>query len=176
MKTDEKGWLIERVDGGRHEWWTGRGEGRAALTAFNHEHGQAVRFARFEDAEVVRCWLLGSLRGLTSTLHMWAQSPSAREAGCVSADPTQPDGEIKSEQPVDSLRALVEKLTTLEAKWRSSANKVAPIRGVPLFERDERKYNTLMDCADELESALSVLKGQPREQEEQDDTQIGRSR
>ena len=50
-------------------------------------------------------------------------------------------------------------LRQLIAKWRTSADRVAPRRGVPLFERNEFKYNTLMDCADELEAVLASLIG-----------------
>lgn len=50
---DERGWLIENA---RNEYWDGRQVGDAAL--FIRDANDALRFSRFDDAEVVRCWLL----------------------------------------------------------------------------------------------------------------------
>jgi 5-methylcytosine-specific restriction protein A len=50
---DETGWLIETA---RQTYWDGRAVGREAY--FTATPWDACRFARFEDAEIVRCWLL----------------------------------------------------------------------------------------------------------------------
>lgn len=66
-KESETGWLIES---GATTWWDGRNAGDYAT--FTADPNDAVRFARFEDAEVVRCWLLKPIsRLLRSTEHMW---------------------------------------------------------------------------------------------------------
>ena len=49
-------------------WWTGRG---AAM--FSGDANEAMRFARFEDAERARAWLVerGISRGCKSTERLW---------------------------------------------------------------------------------------------------------
>lgn len=65
--TDETAWLIEN---GRQEWWDGRAAGSKAY--FTKDHSEAMRFARFEDAERARCWLLEPIAAhLRSTEHVW---------------------------------------------------------------------------------------------------------
>lgn len=49
----DRGWLIETA---RNEYWDGRQIGDDAV--FICDAHEACRFARFEDAEAVRCWLL----------------------------------------------------------------------------------------------------------------------
>jgi hypothetical protein len=49
----ESFWLIET---GRQTYWDGRHVQEEAF--FTSKIEDAVRFARFEDAEIVRCWLL----------------------------------------------------------------------------------------------------------------------
>lgn len=63
----ETAWLIEN---GRQEWWDGRVAGVYAV--FTKDHSEAMRFARFEDAERARCWLLQPITAhLRSTEHVW---------------------------------------------------------------------------------------------------------
>ena len=65
---DELGWLIETA---RTTYWDGHG---TDFNSFTDDPNRAVRFARFEDAEVVRCWLLDDIKlFLRSTEHMWPQ-------------------------------------------------------------------------------------------------------
>lgn len=52
-----RGWLIETA---RNEYWDGRQIGDDAN--FVHDANEGCRFARFEDAEVVRCWLLEKIQ------------------------------------------------------------------------------------------------------------------
>jgi hypothetical protein len=67
MLPDETAWLIES---GAGEWWDGRTSGSEAT--FTRDANDAVRFARFEDAERVRCWVLAPIsRLLRATEHMW---------------------------------------------------------------------------------------------------------
>lgn len=68
MNNREAGWLIET---GRQTYWDGRQIGDAAV--FVPDANQAVRFARFEDAEIARCWLLEKSGGqrLRSSEHIF---------------------------------------------------------------------------------------------------------
>lgn len=65
----ETGWLIETA---RQTYWDGRQVGSKAC--FTPNASEACRFARYEDAELVRCWLLEGRSGaqtLRSTQHMF---------------------------------------------------------------------------------------------------------
>ena len=62
----EIGWLIESA--GRREYWTGNSKIDFKL-AFG-KHDEAVRFARFQDAERVRLTILNN-PDLISTEHVW---------------------------------------------------------------------------------------------------------
>ncbi len=53
LAAGERGWLIETA---RNEYWDGKKIGDDAM--FVRNANEACRFARFEDAEAVRCWLL----------------------------------------------------------------------------------------------------------------------
>ena len=66
MELDNLGWMIE--GGGSVKWWDGRG-----VDTFSADPNEGVRFARFEDAERVRCWLLKpEIRDFCkSTQHKW---------------------------------------------------------------------------------------------------------
>jgi len=69
-------WLIETA---RQTWWDGRKVGEYA--SFTDKPGDALRFARFKDAERVRCWLLERQSGpdvLRSTEHIFC-SPATDE-------------------------------------------------------------------------------------------------
>lgn len=62
---DERGWLIEA----NGSYWDGRGVGP---DGFHDDPNQAVRFARFEDAERVKYHVLGQWAfALRSTEHSW---------------------------------------------------------------------------------------------------------
>ena len=62
----ELGWLIETGD---HNYWNGR---YANSDGFTHNPNDAVRFARFEDAERVLFGLLESYKVfLVSRQHSW---------------------------------------------------------------------------------------------------------
>ena len=64
---DESGWLIENA---RQEWWDGKRGG--SLANFTKDHNYAMRFARFGDAEIARCYLLEPISHLLRcTEHMW---------------------------------------------------------------------------------------------------------
>lgn len=70
---DETGWLIESASPqGVPQYWDGRRD-----NSFTIDANEAVRFARFEDAERVRAWmLLYSIRNhCRSVLHGWAPAP-----------------------------------------------------------------------------------------------------
>lgn len=63
----EVGWVIET---GRTTYWDGRQAGRNAH--FTGDPDEAMRFARFEDAERARCWLLEEQSAmLRSSEHVW---------------------------------------------------------------------------------------------------------
>lgn len=63
---NEVGWLIETA---RTTYWDGRGLDEHCFT---DNHNDAVRFSRFQDAEVIRCWFLGKIGfSLRSTWHRW---------------------------------------------------------------------------------------------------------
>ena len=63
-------WMIET---GRQTWWNGRGNTAAYFTDKPQE---AIHFARFQDAEVIRCWLLDGLSEmLRATEHMDIEVP-----------------------------------------------------------------------------------------------------
>lgn len=69
-------WMIE-ADG---TWWTGRA---ADSTAFSKDPNEGVRFARFEDAERVKHWLLEKHAfALRSTEHVWMDSGRERCSEC----------------------------------------------------------------------------------------------
>ncbi len=57
LDAGERGWLIETA---QNTYWDGRQIGDDAC--FVRDANEACRFARFEDAEVVRCWLLEKLQ------------------------------------------------------------------------------------------------------------------
>lgn len=60
------GWLIETGD---HKYWNGR---TADATGFTDDPNEAVRFARFEDAERIIHWLLEQYKVfLCSRQHSW---------------------------------------------------------------------------------------------------------
>lgn len=61
----ELGWLIETQ---KQTYWDGQGIGKSS---FRESPNDAIRFARFQDAEVVRCQLLGHLESLRSIEHQW---------------------------------------------------------------------------------------------------------
>lgn len=64
----EIAWVIEC--GAEPLYWDGRS---TSASAFVRKHDEAVRFARFEDAERVRCWLFRDFGfALRSTQHGWA--------------------------------------------------------------------------------------------------------
>lgn len=76
LDAGERGWLIETA---RNEYWDGRQAGdEATFERYAHE---GCRFARFEDAEVVRCWLLEKNPGrgrLRSTKHVFLNTKDSR--------------------------------------------------------------------------------------------------
>lgn len=62
---EESGWVIE-ADG---RYWDGT---FANSNGFDPDHNKAVRFARFEDAEKVKHWLLKDHAfALRTTQHVW---------------------------------------------------------------------------------------------------------
>jgi hypothetical protein len=67
MSERESGWLIETASG---LYWTGR---ELMSSSFDKDPNNAVRFARLEDAEIVRCWLLEEHGGwaMKSTEHIF---------------------------------------------------------------------------------------------------------
>jgi hypothetical protein len=73
----ERAWLIETA---RSTWWDGRHTDAPVFTANAND---AIRFARFEDAEIARCWLLRDTGLLQSTEHVWfaRAALSADQAG-----------------------------------------------------------------------------------------------
>lgn len=76
----EHGWVIETASG---EYWNGREVGESPRGAFVRDHNEALRFARQEDAEIVRSWLFGQPgRGigwsLRATQHKWIAATSVR--------------------------------------------------------------------------------------------------
>lgn len=63
---DETAWLIEAAG---PKYWNGRSLG---VESFSTQHTEAIRFARFEDGEVVRCRLLENINPLLVTReHKW---------------------------------------------------------------------------------------------------------
>lgn len=63
-------WLIEAAG---PKYWNGHSLSAASFTS---DPGAAVRFARFEDGEAVRCWLLEPLHNLLATReHQWMDKP-----------------------------------------------------------------------------------------------------
>jgi hypothetical protein len=60
---NETGWLIESS---AVTYWNGK-----SADSMTPDYNDAVRFARFEDAERVRCWLHPGGKLLRSTEHMW---------------------------------------------------------------------------------------------------------
>lgn len=70
---DETAWLIENAQG---EYWWGK---TLDVSAFIKDNEEAVRFARFEDGERVRLWLLGDIGKMCrTTQHAWVGSRAAR--------------------------------------------------------------------------------------------------
>jgi hypothetical protein len=67
---DEFAWLIECAN--PPLYWIGHG---LEAEHFTPNHEGAVRFARFEDAEVVRCWLLKGGVYCKSVRHGWTKVP-----------------------------------------------------------------------------------------------------
>ena len=69
---DETGWVIEASG---PKYWNGHGIG---VECFTDKHEDAMRFARHQDGEVVRCRLLEKLYPLLTTReHKWLK-PKAR--------------------------------------------------------------------------------------------------
>jgi hypothetical protein len=63
---NESGWIIEA----NGAYWDGRSCDQSAFTS---DLNEAVRFARFEDAERIKYWLLQSHAfALRSTQHVWS--------------------------------------------------------------------------------------------------------
>lgn len=74
----ETGWVIES-GGSPNEYWHGR---FTTTQGFTRDINQAVRFARREDGEVVRCWLLGDIGKMCRTSdHAWVPNPRLLVAG-----------------------------------------------------------------------------------------------
>lgn len=72
---NEQGWVIEAT-GRALRYWDGTGIDELAFT---DKHENAVRFARFQDAEGVKYHLLGKMAwALRSVEHAWV--PAARPA------------------------------------------------------------------------------------------------
>lgn len=66
----ETAWVIETAN---NTYWDGHGINREH---FSEDHNRAIRFARFVDAEVVRCWLLERFKfALRCAEHVWVDSP-----------------------------------------------------------------------------------------------------
>lgn len=73
MNERQTAWVIETAQG---EYWNGRAVGHDARSAFVKDIDEALRFARKEDAEIVRCWLFGMPGqglgwALRSMEHIW---------------------------------------------------------------------------------------------------------
>jgi len=62
------GWLIE-LGCSPPQWWMGK-----TADGFTPDSTLAIRFARFEDAEVARCYLVekGWREGCRSLEHLWS--------------------------------------------------------------------------------------------------------
>lgn len=58
MIDTEYAWVIEAGSG--PHYWTGKTAGVRHLEAYSSDVQDAVRFSRFEDAEVIRCHLIPS--------------------------------------------------------------------------------------------------------------------
>lgn len=68
---DELGWLIE--DGASPpRYWNGHYVDERGFTG---QQDEAVRFARFQDAETVRCWLVERGSYCKSVQHGWTVLP-----------------------------------------------------------------------------------------------------
>lgn len=77
---DELGWVIETASG---LYWNGKSVGVRCSDAFVNSADEAVRFARLQDAEVVRCWLFGQPGegvgwSLRSAQHKWIDGHAQR--------------------------------------------------------------------------------------------------
>ncbi len=75
----ESGWLIE-LGSNPPRWWEGRPSallGVRQADPFTPDAGQAIRFARREDAERAIGWLVqeGVREGCKATEHMWSMKP-----------------------------------------------------------------------------------------------------
>lgn len=70
----EAGWLIETA---RQTYWDGRQIGDGAT--FVSDPNEAIRFARFEDAEIARCRLLEDTGKLRSSEHIFLPPHSVPE-------------------------------------------------------------------------------------------------
>ena len=70
----EYAWLIEA--GSSPHYWDGRGIG-----TYTTDANDAVRFARFDDAERVRCWLIPSGKHWKSVEHGWMPPRETRIEG-----------------------------------------------------------------------------------------------
>lgn len=67
-KDGDVAWVIEMGSG--PAYWDGRGE-----NTFSYRHDEAVRFARFEDAERVRAWMVKPLgSACRSVQHAWTMT------------------------------------------------------------------------------------------------------
>ncbi len=70
----ETGWLIETAN---QTWWDGKSSEKPYFT---HDPSDAIRFARFEDAERAKYWLLRSQMDLVrSTEHAWIDGVLSKE-------------------------------------------------------------------------------------------------
>lgn len=78
LDAGEHGWLIETA---QSTYWDGKQIGDDAC--FVRDANEACRFARFEDAEVARCWLLEKLQRahrLRSAEHIFLSRAAADAA------------------------------------------------------------------------------------------------
>lgn len=78
--TTETAWVIEGTGDGSPTYWDGKD---ADSPFFTTDHTEAIRFARKEDAERAKYWLLPEvLRGVVASReHGWVKTPTpdARE-------------------------------------------------------------------------------------------------
>lgn len=91
------GWLVE-LGSNPPSWWTGRMKGDRQWTS---HAADAMRFARFEDAEGARCHLItGDVwRGCKSTEHIWDDFSE------VSASPVLEEARPQTEMQEDDALA-----------------------------------------------------------------------
>lgn len=89
-------WVIETAN---NEYWNGKSLDRGSFVA---DHSAAIRFSRFEDAEIVKYWLLEKMAfALRSSQHGWvepgdmgiAQNPPSPSRSEGPQPPPQTSGE-----------------------------------------------------------------------------------